>query len=218
MNILSVNTSLPTEIEYQGKMITTGIFKKPVTGPVYVSKSNLAGDQQVDLKKHGGEYKAIYAFSSDHYSHWCKVLGYPEMNPGIFGENLTISGFDESCLHIGDKLSIGQCILEVTQPRVPCYKLGIAVGNENMPRLFVANLATGVYLRVIEEGYVEEGNAVNIVEKGKFQLSIKSLFRSYFDKTYEKSRNVMEKALLISELSPEWKEKISARLLVKNQV
>lgn len=214
MNILSINISIPTDIDYQGKMVTTGIFKKPVTKPVYVSKSNLAGDQQADLNKHGGEHKAVYAFSSDHYSYWSKILKNPEMKPGIFGENLTISGFDESYLHIGDQLSIGQCLLEITQPRVPCYKLGIAVGNKNMPRLFVANFATGVYLRVIEEGYIEIGDAVEVVKQGKFQISIKSLFRSFFDNNYEESRSIMEKALLIPELSPEWAEKLSARLAV----
>jgi len=218
MNILSINTSLPIEIEYKGKMIKTGIFKKPVTGPVYVSKNNLVGDQQVDLENHGGEHKAVYAFSSDHYPHWSKVLQNPEMKPGFFGENLTISGFDESSLYVGDQLSIGQCILEITQPRVPCYKLGIAVGNKNMPRLFVANFATGAYLRVIEEGYIEAGDAVEVVKQGKFQLSIKSLFRSYFDKKYDESRYIMEKALLIPELSPEWKEKLSARLSMLNEL
>ncbi len=197
-------------------MIKTGIFKKPTIGPVYVSKTNLAGDQQADLKNHGGEHKAVYGFSSEHYFYWRKVLENNEMKLGIFGENLTISNFNESSLHIGDQLSIGQCILEVTQPRIPCYKLSIAVGNKNMPKMFVKNFATGVYMRVIDEGYIETGDDVNRVKLGKFQLSVKSLFRSFFDKNYEESQSIMEKAILIPELSLEWKEKLSARLSTLN--
>ena len=98
MNLLSINTSLPIDIEVQGKMITTGIFKEPVEGAVFVDKVNLKDDLQADLKNHGGEHKAVYAFSSDHYSYWSNVLQNSELTPGIFGENLTISGFDESTL------------------------------------------------------------------------------------------------------------------------
>lgn len=216
MNLLSINTSLPTDIEYQGKTISTGIFKRPIVGPIFVAKENLKSDQQADLKNHGGEHKAVYAFSSDHYPYWRNVLQKSDLKPGIFGENLTISGFDESTLHIGDQLNIGQCILEVTQPRIPCFKLGIAVGNKNMPRLFVENFATGAYLRVIREGLIEVGNEVAVINKNAFNLSIKSLFRAYFDKNYKKSKHVMEQALLIPELSPEWKKKLSVRLSAVN--
>lgn len=212
MNLLSINTALPAKIEYQGKRISTGIFKKPVIGPIFIAKDNLKGDQQADLKNHGGEHKAVYAFSSDHYSYWSKVLQNPELKPGGFGENLTISGFDESVLHIGDQLSIGQCILEITQPRVPCFKLGLAVGNQNMPRLFIENFATGAYLRVIQEGLVETGSKVELVKEGVFKVNIKSLFRAYFDKNYPASRSIMERALLIPELSFEWRKKLSTRL------
>lgn len=212
MNLLSINTTLPTEIEYQGKIISTGIFKQPVTGPVFIAKDNLKGDQQADLKNHGGEHKAVYAFSSDHYPYWSKVLQNSALKPGIFGENLTISGFDEASLHIGDQLSIGQCIVEITQPRVPCFKLGIAVGNIDMPRLFIENFATGAYLRVLQEGFIEAGNAVEVIKEGQFKLSVQSVFRSYFDKQYTQSVSVMEKALQLPELSAEWRKKLSVRL------
>ncbi len=212
MNLLSINTSLPTEIEYQGRKISTGIFKKPVEDPVFVKKDNLKDDLQADLKNHGGEHKAVYAFSSDHYPYWSDVLHNSELTPGIFGENLTISGFDESSLHIGDQFSIGQCILEITQPRLPCFKLGIAVNNKKMPRLFIENFATGIYLRVLQEGFIEMGNKVELIKEGKFKVSIKSLFRAYFDKNYQASRSVMETAVLILELSSEWSKKLSVRL------
>ncbi len=212
MNLLSINTTLPTEIEYLGKTIFTGIFKKPIEGSIFVAKENLKGDLQADLKNHGGEHKAVYAFSSDHYPYWSNVLQNPELKPGIFGENLTISGFDESTLHIGDQLGIGECILEITQPRVPCFKLGIAVGNKNMPRLFIENFATGAYLRVLQEGNIETDNKVELIKEGKFKVSVKSLFRAYFDKKYQASRSVMETAVHIPELSSEWFKKITVRL------
>ncbi|MCK5830899.1 MAG: MOSC domain-containing protein [Methylococcales bacterium] len=212
MNLLSINTTLPTDIEYQGKTISTGIFKQPIEGSIFVAKDNLKGDLQADLKNHGGEHKAVYAFSADHYPYWSDVLQNSELKPGIFGENLTISGFDESSLHIGDQLSIGQCVLEITQPRVPCFKLGIAFKNKNMPRLFIENFATGIYLRVLQEGFVEAGNTVKLIKEGKFKVSVQSLFRAYFDKNYQASRSIMETAVLIPELSSEWTKKLSVRL------
>ncbi len=212
MNLLSINTSFPITIEYKRKLISTGIFKKPIDGPVYVAKGNLKNDLQADLKNHGGEHKAVYAFSSDHYSYWSKLLQNSDLKPGAFGENLTISGFDESILHIGDQLRIGQCILEISQPRVPCFKLGIAVGNQKMPRLFIENFATGIYLRVLQEGFIETGSSVELVKEGEFKISIQSLFRAYFDKNYPAAKAVMETALLIPELSSEWQKKLRIRL------
>jgi len=212
MQLLSINISLPIQVDNNGKMITTGIFKKPIEEPVFVSKVNLNGDLQADLKNHGGEHKAVYAFSSDHYSYWSNVLQNSELKPGAFGENLTISGFDESILHIGDQLSIGQCILEVTQPRVPCSKLGLAMNNKNMPRLFIENFATGAYLRVLQEGIIEKGCKVEIIKEGSLKVTVKSLFRAYFDKNHQASRSVMETAIQIPELSSEWAKKLSIRL------
>lgn len=212
MELISINVSLPSDIEYEGKIISTGIFKKPVECPVYVSRENLAGDRQVDLINHGGEHKAVYAFSCDHYPYWRNVLGKPDMNYGQIGENLTISGFDESTLHIGDQLQVGGCLLEITQPRVPCFKLGIAVGNKKMPRLFVQHFATGIYLRVLQEGVIETGHTVELVSPGKHQLSVKNLFRSYYDKHFSGARQVLETALDIPELSQEWRGKVLMRL------
>lgn len=217
MELISINVSLPLEIEYDGKPLSTGIFKKSVNKPVYVSKNNLAGDRQVDLSNHGGEHKAVYAFSHDHYPYWQEVLGKPEMNYGQFGENLTISGFDESILHIGDQFQLGQCLLEISQPRVPCFKLGIAVDNKIMPRLFVQHFATGIYMRVLQEGVIQTGDNVEIVRRQKHQLSVKNLFRSYFDKNIANARLLLETAMEIPELSPEWREKVELRLAVLNQ-
>lgn len=216
MQLLSINTSRPIDVEYRGKTISTGIFKKPIDAPVFVTKANLTNDLQADLKNHGGEHKAVYAFSSDHYPYWRKVLNTPGLKPGSFGENLTISGFDESTLHIGDQLSIGQCILEITQPRVPCFKLGIAVESKNMPRLFIKNFATGIYLRVLQEGLIETGDRVELIKEGVSKISVQSLFRAYYDKDFQDPRSILEKAVLIPELSTEWSKKITARLASGN--
>jgi len=216
MHLLSVNTSLSTEVEYQGKTIATGIFKQPISSPVFISKMGLQGDQQVDLKSHGGEHKAVYAFSSDHYPYWRQTLKNTQLTSGIFGENLSISGFNESCLHIGDKIQIGDCLLEVSQPRIPCFKLGIALNNKHMPRLFIEHFATGIYLRVLQEGLIEKGNKIEVIKTGQFKLSVQSVFRAYFDKNYSGAIAIMEKALLLSELGPEWRNKLSARLSSHN--
>ncbi len=214
MQLLSINSSLSTTIEYQGKTIATGIFKQPVSGPVFINKTGLQGDQQVDLKNHGGEHKAVYAFSFDHYPYWRQTLQNPQLTSGIFGENLTISGFNETRLHIGDQIQIGDCLLEVSQPRIPCFKLGIALNNKDMPRLFIEHFATGIYLRVLQEGLIEKGNKVKVIKEGQFKLNVDSVFRAYYDKDCTDAISIMEKALLIPELAPEWRKKLSLRLVL----
>lgn len=216
MQVISVNVSTPVEIEYQGKTITTGIFKKPVKGSVSVINHNFVGDGQADLKNHGGSDKAVYAFSSDHYPYWREVLNSPDLAPGTFGENLTISKLDESELHIGDQLSIGSCLLEVSQPRVPCFKLGIAVSSKTMPKLFTQNFETGVYLRVLQEGAITAGDLVSITKRDPSKISIKVLFQAYFDKTFRGQTDIFERALLIPTLATEWRNHLSARLAKKS--
>lgn len=212
MKVLSVNIATPTSIDYKGKSIKTGIFKEPVNGAIPVTAENLAGDKQADLKNHGGEHKAVYAYSSDHYLYWSDVLKKPLIKPGAFGENLTISGLDESKLNIGDQLEVGSCLLEVTQPRVPCFKLGIAFNDKNMPRLFVASNRTGAYLRVIKEGTIEAGDDVVVSKKNPFNISVQEIFRACFDRDYTESVSLMENAIKIPELSGEWKAFLSTKL------
>lgn len=124
------------------------------------------------------------------------MLRRTELSKGIFGENLTISGLDEANLHIGDQLTIGECVLEITQPRVPCHKLSIAVGNKDMPRLFIEHFATGIYMRVIKEGLIESGNQVVVTKQAPSKVSIKSLFRASFDKTTRKASLSLQKHCL----------------------
>ena len=214
MELLSINVSLPVTIEQAGKIFSTAIFKKPVAGPVFVHKMNLDGDRQADLKNHGGEDKAVYAFSFDHYAYWRAILHKPDMPFGQFGENLTITGLDEARLNIGDHLKIGNCLLEISQPRIPCFKLGIITDTPDMPRLFIKNGATGIYFRVLEEGEIATGDPIKIVSFGKHQLPVKTLFTSYFDPDL-RNRGVLEIALEIPELATEWKEKILKKLAIE---
>lgn len=212
MKLVSINVSLPVEVEYNNKLVSTGIFKKPINGNILISPKGLTNDQQADLKNHGGEHKAVYAFSANHYDYWREKLNKPELAFGQFGENLTISGLDEATLCIGDQIQIGDCILEISQPRVPCYKLGIALGLTEMPKLFVKHGATGIYFRVLQAGNININSQISIRFRHPKQLTVHTLFNAYFDKDYIGSDKVMALAETIPQLSNEWQNKILARL------
>lgn len=216
MKILSVNVAQPLDVNHNGKLISTAIFKKPITGSVYVSKYNIEGDRQADLKNHGGEHKAVYAYSHDHFNYWRELLDKQDMPYGQFGENLTVSGLDESTVCIGDHLQAGSCLFTITQPRVPCFKLGIKFNNKDMPRLFTQAALTGIYLQVLKEGHIESGNTIAVVKRGNHQLSVKNLFSAFFNTFFHinvaDATNVLKCALEIPELSIEWQNKIKQKL------
>ncbi len=212
MELKSINISLSKEVEYNGERIQTGIFKKPVTGTVQITETHVAGDQQVDLKNHGGEHKAVYGYSVNHYDYWRTALDKPDLAFGQFGENLSITDLDEATLCIGDQLQIGDCILEITQPRVPCFKLGIAMGLRTMPKLFIEQANTGIYFRIIQPGTISTGQNVDLIRQHSEQLSVQQLFKAYFDKTFVGANEVMQRAETIPQLSSEWREKVLSRL------
>ncbi len=212
MKILSVNISRPVEIEYNQKIITTGIFKKPVDGPVYASKYNLAGDGQADLKNHGGEYKAVYAYSYNHYDYWSKVLNRKDFEFGQFGENLTVAGLDESKLCIGDHLQAGKVELVITQPRVPCFKLGIKFGDRQMPKKFLESALTGLYLKVLQEGYLQTGDVIKIIKRDDKQISVKDLFVAFYISKEKSALTILRNSLKVNDLSPSWRAQIEKRL------
>jgi MOSC domain-containing protein YiiM len=211
--VRSINVSLTKQVQYNNKTFSTGIFKKPVEGSVHIYLHQIEGDAQADLVNHGGEHKAVYAFSADHYSHWEATLG--EAIPyGQFGENLTISHLNEADIALGDRLQIGEVILESTQPRVPCFKLGMVFERKDMPKQFIQHAETGIYFRVIQPGQIQAGDKVHHLYRHPEQLKMKMLFRAYFDKSMdtETSKAVLNKALTIPALSPEWREQIEFRL------
>ena len=212
MKLVAVNVSQPVENNYNGKSISTSIFKKPVEGEVAVGEFNLAGDQQVDLENHGGGHKAVYGFSANHYDYWQQTLERTDLQFGQFGENLTITELDEATLCIGDQLQIGSCTLEITQPRVPCFKLGIALELKTMPKLFIAHAATGIYFKVIQTGLIKSGDNVTVIYQHPTKLSVKTLFKAYFDKDFNDAKAVMKRAASIEQLSDEWREKVLGRL------
>lgn len=212
MILMSVNVSRPIEVQYRDKSITTGIFKQSVTGPVRVGLYNLAGDGQADLDNHGGEHKSVYAYSFDHYPYWRSVLKREEMTNGQFGENLTIAGLDESVCCVGDQLRIGSALFTISQPRVPCFKLGIRFGDEKMPKLFAESARTGFYLKVLSEGAVEAGDAVSVVARGYGNVAIRTLFEAYLNRGTKEASRTLARALEVPELSPEWRTQIERRL------
>ncbi len=212
MQLMSVNVSRPVEVRYEGKLINTGIFKMPVSGSVRVKRHNLDGDGQADLDNHGGEHKAVYAYSLDHYAYWQKVLNREKMDCGQFGENLTIAGLDESESCIGDQLQIGSALFAITQPRVPCYKLGIRFADASMPKLFSESALTGFYLSVLREGTVEAGDAVEVVKRGYGKLPVRTLFVAYLKAGDDDAARILARALEVPELSPAWRAQITQRL------
>ncbi len=174
MRVVSVNVSAGTVIEWQGRRVLTGIFKRPVAGRVRVGREGLAGDRQADLTVHGGELKAVYSYSVASYEWWNQELG-RTLPPGMFGENLTIDGLDDETVAIGDRFTIGTTVLEAVQPRLPCYKLGIRFGDMTMVQRFMRSRRFGTYFRVVGEGDLGVGDEVHLVYHDPASAPIVSL-------------------------------------------
>ena len=200
MKLLSVNVSMPTEIPYREKSATTSTFKQPVNGRIMLRALNLDGDRQADRKSHGGIHKAVYAYSIENYDYWKAELDRTDFSYGQFGENFTVEDMLEDNVHIGDVFRVGGALLEVTQPRVPCYKLGIKMGLAEFPQMFLASGRVGFYLRVLEEGEVGAGNTIDCVKIDPEQVTVRELCHLlYFDPD---NLDGVRKALRIEALSP----------------
>src|SRR6059036_760909 len=165
MRVVFVNVSLPKTVEWRGRKVTTAIFKEPVEGRVRIRRTGLVGDRQADPSVHGGPTKAVYGYPSEHYPFWRRELGRADLPWGSFGENLTTEGLDERTLRVGDRLRVGSALLQVTQPRLPCYKLGIRFGRADMVRRFLASGRSGFYLAVLEEGAVAAGDLIEWISE-----------------------------------------------------
>ena len=175
MRVVSVNVSLGRGVPWRGRTVRTGIFKEPVSGPVRIGRLGLQGDEQADLEVHGGPLKAVYVYPAEHYAFWRDELPEMTLTWGAFGENLTVSGISEESVRVGDRFRVGTALLAATKPRFPCYKLGIKFGREDILPRFLASGRTGFYLRVLEEGTVETGSAVECLGGGDGQLRIADL-------------------------------------------
>ncbi|HEU0073169.1 MAG TPA: MOSC domain-containing protein [Dehalococcoidia bacterium] len=169
--LLSIQVAKPLAIRYMDKEVRTGIFKLPVLQPVMVRRLNLDGDEQGDLTVHGGVDKAVYCYPSEHYPAWQEELG-RELPNGTFGENLTVSGLLEGELHLGDVLQVGDAVLQVSQPRFPCYKLGIKIGDQRFVKRFQESGRSGFYCRVLTEGMIEPGQPIQLTARDESQPTI----------------------------------------------
>lgn len=203
MKLLSVNVSLPKEVSYNGTIITTGIFKEPVQGPVMLRTLNLDGDDQADRVAHGGIHKAVYVYSAENYAYWKRALDREDLPYGQFGENFTVEGMPDDRIHIGDIFRVGEALVEVTQPRAPCFKLGIKMGDSLFPKLFLASERPGFYLRVLEEGEVSAGDVIERLKIGREQMTVREVHHLlFFDK---RNAETARRALRIPALSPGWR-------------
>ena len=202
MEILSVNVGLPREVTWHGKLVTTGIFKKPVNTPVMMRTLNLDGDQQADLTVHGGVTKAVYAYPSEHYDYWRAELG-ADLPWGMFGENFTTEGLLEEAIYIGDRFGIGETEVMVTEPRMPCYKLGIKFGRPDIIKRFLASRRTGFYFAVLRGGMVGAGDPIELIGRAQREISVADITRLY---AFEKNDlEGLRRAIGVDSLPESWK-------------
>jgi MOSC domain-containing protein YiiM len=179
MKLLSVNVGLPREIEWKGKLVRTSIFKAPVLGRVRVTQLNLEGDQQSDLSVHGGIDKAVYAYPSEHYPFWHQELPGMDLPWGVFGENFTTEGLLEEAVHIGDRLRIGSAEFVVTQPRMPCFKLGIRFDRPDIVKRFLQSGRSGFYFAVLKEGEVTVGDSIELLKRDEHGVTVADVVNLY---------------------------------------
>jgi MOSC domain-containing protein YiiM len=200
-------------VTWHGRTVTTGIFKTPVTGRVRLRGLNLDGDRQADLTVHGGRDKAVYCYPVEHYDYWRRELPEKDLPPGAFGENFTTDGFLEESVCVGDELSAGSARLVVTQPRMPCYKLGIRFQSDDMVKRFLASGRTGFYVAVLQEGSVGAGDPIAIVGTDDRRVPISEITRLYVTKRYAAADVAAVRSALAVEALPEgWKDYFRARL------
>ncbi|MGH7661666.1 MAG: MOSC domain-containing protein [Vulcanimicrobiaceae bacterium] len=201
--VLSVNISAGQTVQYRGNWLTTGIFKTPVEGPVMLADTRLRGDVQADLKVHGGFERAAYAYAEEDYLWWQGRLG-KTLPFGKFGENFTLRGIDISGALIGERWQIGRAVVQVTSPRIPCFKLGITMQDPKFVKRFAEALRPGAYLRIIQEGEVAAGDPVDLVWKPDHEVTVKEMTRIYM---YERDKLG---EILVPELPQDWREWVLA--------
>jgi len=213
MKIVSINIGTPREYLYESRLIRTGIFKDPVAGRIRVNALNIEGDQQADLTVHGGPNKALYAYPAEHYHYWRKELPDMKLSWGAFGENLTTEGLLEKELNIGDRLWAGSVELIVTEPRLPCYKLGFKFNRNDMAKRFLKSRRTGFYFAVSREGEIAPGDDFHFLGRDKSGVSVADITRLYaFDKT---DLAGMRRAAELKALPESWRNYFRKR--VKNE-
>ncbi len=210
MKLLSLNVARPRLAVYKGKTINTGIFKQPVSGPVHLRTLNLDGDRQADLSVHGGPYKAVYGYPSEHYPDWRRELPGVDLPWGMFGENFTTTGLLEDDLHVGDRFQIGSSIVMVCQPRVPCYKLAAKFQRDDILERFLLSGRSGFYFSVEQEGSVADGDAFELLKREQDGITISEMNRLFVREKY--NQDLLRKAIHTAALPEDWREYFSERL------
>lgn len=202
--LVSVNVGMPKDVGWRGKTVHTGIWKKPVDAPVMVRRLNIDGDGQGDLAGHGGEQRAVLVYQTESYDYWKIQLQRDDLQPGDFGENFTVTGLSDRDVCIGDGYRIGEAEFEVTQPRVTCFRVGMRLGEPEMPNLLVSHHRPGFYFRVITEGYVQSGDAIVQTRRGRHQLSVADVDALLY--LPDRNMGQLRKAVDMPALSPGWQQ------------
>jgi MOSC domain-containing protein YiiM len=210
LKIISLNVALPRLVTFKGQTINTGIFKSAVTGPVALRTLNLDGDRQADLTVHGGLFKAVYGYPSEHYEFWRNELPGMNLPWGMFGENFTTEGLFENLLHIGDRLKLGSSILMVRQPRIPCYKLAAKFQRSDILARFLRSGRSGFYFSVEQEGTVEVGNEIELLSQEPSGITISEMNHLFADDRY--NQELLEKAIATPALPEDWRDYLKKRL------
>jgi MOSC domain-containing protein YiiM len=210
MKVLSLNVGRPRLVSYKGVTVNTGMFKQPVSGRVPLRTLNLDGDRQADLSVHGGPYKAVYAYPSEHYAYWRAELPEMDLPWGMFGENLTTEGLSEDDLHVGDHFRIGSATVMVRQPRMPCYKLPIRFQRDDIIERFLVSGRSGFYFSVEQEGDVGEGDSIDLISQDETGITIAEMNRLFVRERY--NRELLQKAIVTAALPESWREYFLPRL------
>ena len=190
MKIISTNIAKPTKIIWNGKEVITGIYKNPTNDPIYLAKNDVKNDEISDRVNHGGVYKACYLFSSEQYPYWKDLYPNLDWTWGMFGENLTVSGFDERKVYLGDIYKVGNALVQVSEFREPCYKLGYKFGNQGIMEQFIDHGFGGTYLSILEEGFVANNDQFTLVDRPDNSITVAELFHLAFDK--EKDQDLLK--------------------------
>jgi len=211
MKVISLNVSLPREVEYRGNKVSTGIYNEPVEGRLKVRTLNIDGDKQADLTVHGGPDKAVYAYPSEHYPYWKEHYPNHKLGWGMFGENFTTEGLLEDQANIGDEYQIGSAKFAITQPRMPCFKLAIKFESNDIIKKMFASAKCGIYFKVLEEGEVGAGDEIKLIKKDKNNVTIQDIMKTYGNE--HKHKELLERALKIDALPVGWKSHYNDILL-----
>lgn len=210
MKLLTISLATARQVEHRGHWVSTGIYKEPVEGPTSVGVLGLDGDVQVDRENHGGPDKAVYAYTEENYRFWESELKQGPFPHGQFGENLTVSGMPDEAVHIGDVFRIGGVLAQVTQPRVPCFKLGLKMGDPQFVGVFRHSGRVGFYLRVLEAGVVKAGDGIERIREDERRVNIRDAMLAV--NKGPRQREFIEKVLAVPALSIAWRDELLQKL------